>query len=190
MSYSYDYVFKLLIIGDSSCGKSSILLKYLENKFSETSGPTIGIEYGTQIIDCLDKKIKLQIWDVAGQERYRTVVQSYYRNTAGIMLIYDITNKNSFDHLDYWLNEMMNANNLDKNRQNSEEEAQLFAKNHNINLIYETSAKTGENINIIFKTLAEEIYNQVKDNGPIYTGVTIKNLNLDYLKKPSNCCFS
>ncbi|KJH49950.1 Ras family protein, partial [Dictyocaulus viviparus] len=99
----YDYLFKLLIIGDSSVGKSSLLLRFTDNNFNESYAPTIGVDYKVRTMVVDDKTIKLQIWDTAGQERFRTIASSYYRGVQGILIVYDITNENTFQNIPHWL---------------------------------------------------------------------------------------
>mmetsp|Transcript_1553 Transcript_1553/g.4247 ORF Transcript_1553/g.4247 Transcript_1553/m.4247 type:complete len:195 (-) Transcript_1553:215-799(-) len=100
---AYDYLFKFILIGDSAVGKSCILTSLIENKFKKGSSHTIGVEFGSKIINVSGKRVKLQIWDTAGQERYRSVTRSYYRGAAGALIVYDITNRDTYHHLINWL---------------------------------------------------------------------------------------
>lgn len=94
------HLFKIIIIGDASVGKSNILLRYTKNEFDASIKPTLGIEFNSKTIDIEDKKIKLQIWDTAGQERYSAVAKQYYKGAVGIMIVYDVTRTSSFENLD------------------------------------------------------------------------------------------
>lgn len=116
-SETYDCIFKVLLLGDSGVGKSSTLLRFVDEDFKEQHHSTIGVEFGSKIVhyqDRLDikfpgfetKRIKLQVWDTAGQERFRSVTKSYFRGTAGIIMVFDITNRKSFNSLQYWLQEL------------------------------------------------------------------------------------
>lgn len=123
MSLDHDYIFKLILLGDSGVGKSSTLLQFMEKGFNEDHSSTIGIEYGSNTIKYthMNKKkpgfkvlkIKLTCWDCAGQERYRSVVKSYYRNTSGIIMVFDLTRRETFESLEYWLKELEDARGSD-----------------------------------------------------------------------------
>ena len=100
---SYSYLFKYIVIGDTSVGKSCLLLQFLEKKFKFDHDTTIGVEFGSKIINVKDKQIKLQIWDTAGQETFKSITRSYYRGSIGVVLVYDITNRDSFNNVSKWL---------------------------------------------------------------------------------------
>ncbi|KAJ8273977.1 hypothetical protein COCON_G00086020 [Conger conger] len=103
MAKTYDYLFKLLLIGDSGVGKTCVLFRFSEDAFNSTFISTIGIDFKIRTIELDGKKIKLQIWDTAGQERFRTITTAYYRGAMGIMLVYDITSQKSFDNIKNWI---------------------------------------------------------------------------------------
>uniref|UniRef100_A0A3Q4H869 small monomeric GTPase n=1 Tax=Neolamprologus brichardi TaxID=32507 RepID=A0A3Q4H869_NEOBR len=103
MAKTYDYLFKLLLIGDSGVGKTCVLFRFSEDAFNSTFISTIGIDFKIRTIELDGKKIKLQIWDTAGQERFRTITTAYYRGAMGIMLVYDITNEKSFENIKNWI---------------------------------------------------------------------------------------
>ena len=117
-SETYDCIFKVLLLGDSGVGKSSTILRYVDEDFKEQHHCTIGVEFGSKIIHYQDrsidrrfpgfesKKFKLQVWDTAGQERFRSVTKSYFRGTSGVIMVFDITNRESFNNLQYWLQEL------------------------------------------------------------------------------------
>ena len=96
-------VLKLLLLGDSSVGKTSILLKYISNKFDESSISTVGVDYMDKIIDYNKFKIKLQIWDTSGEEKFRTITKNFYRNADGLLVVFDLTKKESYDHVGSWI---------------------------------------------------------------------------------------
>jgi len=100
------YLFKILVIGDSSVGKSSLLLRFADNSFSSNFLATIGVDFKLKSINVGDVSVKLQIWDTAGQERFRNITRSYYRGAHGIMIVYDVTNEQSFNNIDFWLKEV------------------------------------------------------------------------------------
>ena len=110
----YNYLFKLIIVGDATVGKSCILLRFISNNYRNSHDLTIGVEFGMKIININNKNIKLQIWDTAGQECFRSIIRSYYRNSAGAILVYDISNRKSFNNIIYWLEEIKKyaSNNL------------------------------------------------------------------------------
>uniref|UniRef100_A0A8D3BL79 Si:dkey-16l2.16 n=1 Tax=Scophthalmus maximus TaxID=52904 RepID=A0A8D3BL79_SCOMX len=111
----YNHLFKLLIIGDSNVGKSSLLLRFADNSFSGSYITTIGVDFKIRTVDMEGERVKLQIWDTAGQERFRTITSTYYRNTHGVIIVYDVTNPESFVNVKRWLNEIsQNCDNVCK----------------------------------------------------------------------------
>ena len=107
----YDYLFKLLLIGNSSVGKSSLLFRFVENVWDDSFVPTIGVDFKLKTLEVNGKKVKLQIWDTAGQERFKNITSSYYRGGNGVLVVYDITDRESFENLTSWLIEIeKNAN--------------------------------------------------------------------------------
>lgn len=110
----YDYLYKILLVGDSAVGKSSLLLQYIECVFSETFISTIGVDFKIRTVVAHDKRLKLQIWDTAGQERFRTITGAYYRGARGIFIVYDVTSMPTFENVTYWANDI--TRNADRNR--------------------------------------------------------------------------
>ncbi|CAN8014057.1 ras-related protein Rab-8A isoform X2 [Ixodes scapularis] len=169
MAKSYDFLFKLLLIGDSGVGKTSILFRFSDNKFDGSFISTIGIDFKIRIIEIDGKKIKLQIWDTAGQERFRTITTAYYRGAMGIMLVYDVTKENTFENIKTWIRntdehaaadveKMILGNKCDMNdlRQVSRERGEKLAVEHGIKFM-ETSAVSSINVEDAFYTLARDI---------------------------------
>jgi len=106
---SYQFVFKYIVIGDSNVGKSCIVQRYLEGTFNADLENTIGVEFGAKIITCSKGRgVKLQIWDTAGQEAFQSIARSYYRSSAGALVVFDLTERNSFEHVKIWLSEVRN----------------------------------------------------------------------------------
>ncbi|CAH2293381.1 ras-related Rab-8A [Pelobates cultripes] len=169
MAKTYDYLFKLLLIGDSGVGKTCVLFRFSEDAFNSTFISTIGIDFKIRTIELDGKRIKLQIWDTAGQERFRTITTAYYRGAMGIMLVYDITNEKSFDNIKNWIRnieehasadveKMILGNKCDVNekRQVSKEKGEKLALEYGIKFM-ETSAKANINVENAFFTLARDI---------------------------------
>ncbi|KAF6725986.1 Ras-related protein Rab-8B [Oryzias melastigma] len=173
MAKTYDYLFKLLLIGDSGVGKTCLLFRFSEDAFNTTFISTIGIDFKIRTVDLEGKKIKLQIWDTAGQERFRTITTAYYRGAMGIMLVYDITNEKSFDNIRNWIRNieehasadverMVLGNKCDMNdkRQVSKERGEKLAIDYGIKFL-ETSAKSSINVEEAFLTLARDIMSRL-----------------------------
>ena len=163
----YDFIFKVLLIGNSDVGKSSLILRYVDQRWSDTFVPTIGVDFKIKTLMVDNKKIKMQIWDTAGQERFKTVISSYFKGSHGIFVIYDITNRESFKNLENWLIEIEknasenvlkiligNKNDLEEEREIKTEEGQAFANRNGLQFM-ETSAKMNVNVNEAFEALAK-----------------------------------
>lgn len=205
----YDYLFKFIIIGDTNIGKSCITRRFVENKFNLVHDLTIGVEFGSKIIKINDKNIKIQIWDTAGQETFRSITRTYYKGCAAVLLVYDVTNKESFKNLTYWLQEIkeniepytkiilignkcdLDASSIFTKRVISIEEGQTFANQYNLDYI-ETSAKTGKNINKAFEVVTQDLLNIISEetNLDIFPGIK-KGFDIDATLKSKNkfsCC--
>ena len=170
-SSDFDYLFKLLLIGDSGVGKSCLLLRFADNTYTSDYISTIGVDFKIKTIKLdNDKIVKLQIWDTAGQERFRTITSSYYRGAQGIIIVYDVTDLESFNNLNNWLQEIDkfgtngvtklivgNKNDLTDKKQVTLEMAQEFAKEKGGLTVLETSALSSENVEQAFLTMAKEI---------------------------------
>ncbi|KAL9336278.1 hypothetical protein Peur_033343 [Populus x canadensis] len=165
-----DYVFKIVLIGDSAVGKSQLLARFARNEFTVDSKATIGVEFQTKTLAMHNKTVKAQIWDTAGQERYRAVTSAYYRGAVGAMLVYDMTKRQSFDHMARWLEELRghadksiiimligNKCDLGSLRAVPAEDAKEFAQRENL-FFMETSALEATNVETAFLTMLTEIY--------------------------------
>ncbi|XVF59012.1 hypothetical protein PTKIN_Ptkin07bG0239700 [Pterospermum kingtungense] len=172
-SQKIDYVFKVVLIGDSAVGKSQILARFARNEFSLDSKATIGVEFQTRTLVIEHKSVKAQIWDTAGQERYRAVTSAYYRGAVGAMLVYDITKRQTFDHIPRWLEELRghadkniviiligNKSDLENQREVPTEDAKEFAQKEGL-FFLETSALEATNVETAFLTVLTEIFNIV-----------------------------
>jgi len=166
----YDYLFKVVLIGDSGVGKSNLLSRFTRNEFNLESKSTIGVEFATRSIQCDGKTIKAQIWDTAGQERYRAITSAYYRGAVGALLVYDIAKQITFDNVERWLNELRdhadssivimlvgNKSDLRHLRAVSTEVAASFAEKNSLSFI-ETSALDSTNVETAFQKILTEIY--------------------------------
>ena len=163
----YDISFKIIIIGDSFVGKSSLTIKAAKNIFDNYYTATVGFEFFTMLFKISSKVIRLQIWDTCGQEEYRSLIQNFYRNASLAIIVYSIDKRTSFENLEIWLNEIKekgnpdvkiflvgNKNDLIENREVSTEEGEKFYETHKLNFFIETSAKTGINAEELFKRVA------------------------------------
>ncbi|KAA8499555.1 Ras-related protein Rab-2A [Porphyridium purpureum] len=172
---SYAYLFKYIIIGDTGVGKSCLLLQFTDKRFTPIHDLTIGVEFGARIVTIEDTQLKLQIWDTAGQESFRSITRSYYRGAAGALLVYDITRKDTFAHLESWLEDARqhshsnmtiilvgNKADLEHRREVPRENGEAFAKQHGL-LFIETSAKDNINVDEAFMQTAGMIYEKVKE---------------------------
>ncbi|XP_062000720.1 ras-related protein RABA3 [Rosa rugosa] len=177
-----DYVFKVVVIGDSAVGKTQILSRFTKNEFCFDSKSTIGVEFQTRSVTIKGKLIKAQIWDTAGQERYRAVTSAYYRGALGAMLVYDITKRPTFDHVARWVEELRahadssivimligNKADLGDQRNVPTEDAVEFAEEQEL-FFSETSAFSGNNVDSAFFRVLEEIYSRVTSKKALECG--------------------
>jgi len=165
----YDYLFKLLLIGDSGVGKSCLLLRFADDTYTESYISTIGVDFKIRTIELEGKTVKLQIWDTAGQERFRTITSSYYRGAHGIIVVYDVTDNDTFSNVKQWLQEIDryasegvnkllvgNKSDLTGKKVVEYSVAKEFADQLNIPFL-ETSAKNATNVEQAFLTMAKQI---------------------------------
>jgi len=176
----FEYQFRVILIGNSGVGKSSLLRCFTDGSFFEVSDPTVGVDFFARVLKVADgTPIKLQLWDTAGHERFRSITKSYYRNSVGCLLVYDVCNRESFTHIPTWMNEAKKhiephkavfivvgckrdiATENAKNREVSEEEARAFAHFNNLPYV-ETSSKTGLNVEDAFAILTQAIYDRIE----------------------------
>jgi len=200
----YDYLFKLVLIGDSGVGKSCLLLRFADDQFTDSYISTIGVDFRFRTITVEDKTVKLQIWDTAGQERFRTITSAYYRGADGIIMVYDVTSAESFDHVEEWLTEVDryanegtskllvgNKADLIEEKVVPEESAEEFANKIGISFL-ETSAKTATNVDTAFLTMARElIRTKGSESGEASGGSGGNGVKLVSVKRPGSkqsCC--
>ena len=165
-----DLLYKILIIGDSAVGKSSLLLQFSDQTFSDNYVSTIGVDFKIRSVTIANQLIKLQIWDTAGQERFQSITANYYHGSQAIALVYDITDRNSFDNLRKWVADVDrlaqkgvckliigNKTDLQEKRVVTHQEGQAFADSLGAPFL-ETSAKTSQNVQEMFTSMAKAIY--------------------------------
>ncbi|KAJ0258424.1 Ras-related protein RABA5c [Hirschfeldia incana] len=168
-----EYLFKIVIIGDSAVGKSNLLTRYARNEFNPNSKATIGVEFQTQSMLIDGKEVKAQIWDTAGQERFRAVTSAYYRGAVGALVVYDITRTSTFENVGRWLDELNthsdttvakmligNKCDLESIRAVSVEEGKSLAESQGL-FFMETSALDSTNVNTAFEMVIREIYSNI-----------------------------
>lgn len=167
---TFDFLFKLILIGDSNVGKTCVVQNFKSGIFSEKQQNTIGVDFTVRTLDIEGRKVKMQVWDTAGQERFRTITQSYYRSAHGAMITYDITRRATFDSVKHWIKEVElygaanvvlvligNKCDLEQERQVQFQEACSLAKERGILAALETSAKESQNVDEAFMVMAREL---------------------------------
>ncbi|EDO43129.1 predicted protein [Nematostella vectensis] len=175
--FQYDYLFKILLIGDSGVGKSCLLLRFVDDSHRESYQTTIGVDFKIKTMRVDGKVVKLQIWDTAGQERFRTITSSYYRGAHGVMIVYDITKRESYNNLHKWLMEVEtyasegvhmilvgNKIDLDTDREVQPDAAQEWAALHDMPFV-ETSAKGAKNVKEAFLVLSRLLTKHIAKGG-------------------------
>ena len=172
-NHKYDYLFKILLIGEATAGKTPFLLRYTDDSFKANHLTTIGIDFKIKIININGKLIKLQIWDTAGQKEFRTITKTYFKGTHGIILLYDVADQDSFSNIPNWMKQIENnapnnackvlvGNNCEKpDRVVTEEEGKKMADDFSM-AFFEASPKTNQNINEVFNYLVQEILKSIE----------------------------
>ena len=201
---SEKYIIKVLTLGDATVGKSSIVIRYSDNKFSETLLSTIGVDSKRKIVKINGEKVRVSIWDTAGQEKFQNIVKQYYKGANGVLLIYDITCKKSFDRVYFWYNDLKNNVNieeilvclvgnkidLESNREVKKEVAEKYAKDKNM-MYFEVSAKSGDGIKKLFNDVTNCIMdkilkmNEKDDNNEINPRMSFLD---NYRPNEKKCC--
>eukprot|EP00754_Rhynchopus_humris_P018339 Rhum_TRINITY_DN14599_c4_g1::Rhum_TRINITY_DN14599_c4_g1_i1::g.102061::m.102061/K07904/RAB11A; Ras-related protein Rab-11A len=208
----FQYLFKIVLIGDSGVGKSNLMTRYTADEFNVESPSTIGVEFMTKSMKTDNRDVKVQIWDTAGQERFRAISRSIYHGAKGAMLVYDITNQQSFDNIGIWLQELRahvqpsavitligNKCDLEHLRVVQKEQAKAFASENQLAFL-ETSALDSRNVEEAFTWLVKEVYNVVtssngiadndkdeREKGPVVSIVPTNNASKEK-KKKKGCC--
>ena len=206
----YEYIFKIILIGSSGVGKSSILQRYIQKTFNDSYASTIGVDFFMKSINIGEKPIKLQIWDTAGTEKFRSITTGYYRGADAAFVVFDLSSKTSFKAVSEWIENYYKYKNPDseKNvvlignkvdlvdkREVTQEEAENYVKDNNI-FYFETSAKEGKNIEECFNFMAEKLLEQYenKDNELVKRKDVIRSDNLkentEVIIGEKKCCLS
>ena len=198
---------KVILIGDSSVGKTNIMTKYLKNEFKEDSKATVGVEFGSKNFTIEGHSIKAQIWDTAGQERYRSITNAYYKGAKGAFVVYDITRKETFSSIDKWITDLRssadkkiniiligNKTDLEQNREVTKEQGSEKSKAFGVAFM-ETSANNGENIEQAFDEMMQQVFNiyrsEIKKEEELAGSIEGQNINVDSENKgegKKGCC--
>lgn len=194
---NFDYMFKLLIIGNSSVGKTSFLFRYADDSFTPDFVSTVGIDFKVKTVYRNEKRVKLQIWDTAGQERYRTITTAYYRGAMGFLLMYDISNQESFNAVQDWATQIKtyswdnaqvilvgNKCDLEDNRAISPEDGKRLADELGLEF-FEASAKDNINVKQVFERLVDIICEKMNESLDASSGMNSTNHKNAALKEAS-----
>jgi Ras-related protein Rab-2A len=195
----YDYILKFIIVGDTSVGKSNILSRFANNRFRKSHDMTIGVDFATKLISRNNVVYKLQFWDTAGQEAFRSITKTFYRGAIGCLIVYDVTNRKSFESLSFWIGDLKqycdqntviilvgNKVDLESEREISTDEGKALAESNNL-LFFETSAATGFNIRACFDEAIDKISEKITNGklNMIKSNNNIQGANIT-LNKPNN----
>jgi Ras-related protein Rab-11A len=201
----YDYMFRYILLGNSYVGKTAFTQKLTKGVYNSVYEPTIGVDYATKYL-LLDngKQIKCQLWDTAGQERYSMLLKNYYKDIAGVIMMYDITKRKSFNNLQFWIKELRNncpekvsvilignKKDLSRKRVISKQEAEIFATTHGF-FHTEISVKKNEDISEPLYTITKDIYLDIdnRKKGILVNKQHKQNINIEKInKQKENCCF-
>lgn len=209
MDERFDMIIKLVLIGETAVGKTNLLLRYTENKYDFSQRPTIGMDFVSKDITIEGRKIKIQFWDTAGQEKYKSIANSYFKISNGIILVYDVSRRETFEKLDRWLVDIRsnsqhevkillvgNKIDLKENRQVTTEEGTEYAKNNGL-FFWETSGKTNEE-NCVFQALdllidecrKDMVKSELREEGEQFDRLKRETLKVKMKnrKKDSGCC--
>ena len=201
---SNEYITKILTLGDTTVGKTSIILRFTKEKYTENRLATIGVDFKSQIMQIENNRVKVLIWDTAGQERFKNIASQYYNGGDGAILVFDITNKSTFERISYWLDELNqkkdlkelalvlvgNKIDLKDNSQVSSEEAQSFAKQNNIKY-FETSAQENIGIDEVMNYIVGECVSIIKKRNEDAFRESIQESNMilsNFNSKKKKCC--
>ncbi|XP_032893113.1 ras-related protein Rab-43 isoform X1 [Amblyraja radiata] len=187
---SFDFLFKVVLIGDAGVGKTCVVQRFKSGIFVERQGNTIGVDFTMKTLEIQGKRVKLQIWDTAGQERFRTITQSYYRSANGAIIAYDISKRGTFESVPRWIEDvkkyagsnivqLLIGNKFDQSdiREVEYQDAQTLADHYDIVSVLETSAKDSSNVEEAFIKMATEL--MLRHGGPMFTEKATENIKLN-----------
>ncbi|CAI9546950.1 unnamed protein product [Staurois parvus] len=187
---AYDFLFKIVLIGDAGVGKTCVVQRFKSGVFVERQGSTIGVDFTMKTLEIQGKRVKLQIWDTAGQERFRTITQSYYRSANGAIIAYDISKKKSFESVPRWIEDVKkyagsnivqlligNKSDMHDFREVQLQDAENLANHYDIINVIETSAKDSSNVEEAFVKMAMEL--MMRHGGPVFTEKPVDSIKLD-----------
>ncbi|XP_024598293.1 ras-related protein Rab-19 isoform X1 [Neophocaena asiaeorientalis asiaeorientalis] len=187
---NFDYLFKIILIGDSNVGKTCVVRHFTSGVYTEAQQNTIGVDFTVRALEINGKKVKMQVWDTAGQERFRTITQSYYRSAHAAIIAYDLTRRSTFESVPHWIHEiekygaanlviMLIGNKCDmwEKRHVLFEDACTLAEKYGLLAVLETSAKESKNIDEVFVLMAREL--MARHSLPLYGEGTLGSLPLD-----------
>jgi Ras-related protein Rab-1A len=199
-----DYLYKLLLLGDSAVGKSSLLLRFADDAFKENQISTIGVDWRIRTVNLDGKCIKLQLWDSAGQERFRTIASAYYRGAHGVAIVFDLSDEKTFENVEIWLEEIgknaapnvrkiLIGNKMDMTSERVVDSARARAFADSVGMAYiETSAKSAKNVTEAFLAMTREIYDAVGRGSILLKNdlesLTISELDGNLMRKNGGCC--
>lgn len=206
MTQFFEYSLKFIIVGDTSVGKSNLLLQFTDRKFQPKHNITIAVEYGTKLISRKNIVYKLKIWDTAGQEAFRSITRLYYRDAIGCLLVYDITQRDTFLSLSRWLKHIKknvsenasivligNKSDLESERVVTKEEGSRFANDNNL-VFFETSARANINVENVYIELIDQINRKINDGiieiSPHETNIDIMKDNISIINEKNGWCCS
>ncbi|KAM9309798.1 ras-related protein Rab-25b [Pholidichthys leucotaenia] len=200
---TYNFVFKVVLIGESGVGKSNLLSRFTKNEFNHDSRTTIGVEFSTRTLQLNGFTVKAQIWDTAGLERYRAITSAYYRGAVGALLVYDITKHQTYESVERWLKELYdhadshivvmlvgNKTDLESERSVPTEEARTFAESKGL-LFLETSALDSSNVELAFNNVLAEIQKKVSSKEVVrgsISAVTLNSSKAENTEEKKSCC--
>lgn len=199
MSSTPAYIFKFIIVGNSAVGKSCMLLRFDEDRFQPIHDVTVGVTFSIKMVSIEGQDVKVQVWDTAGQEIFRSITRSYYRDSACAIIVYDITDQSSFAKVEDWIRDVRNlappdcllalvGNKLDLAAQRAVQtsEGQELADKHGL-IFFETSAATGENVQELFNECVTAVYTKAKGNN---SNAAVRKVSIENENKPakSGCC--
>lgn len=199
----YDQSAKTIVVGDSGVGKTCFLIRFIRDVFKEETPATLGVEFMSKIVETSKRRIELQLWDTAGQELFRAITRGYYRDSIGAFIVYDITNHDTFENVNSWLNDVKSADrtdiicvlignkcDLEEKRQVPKEKGQQLADENGM-LFFETSAKTGENIAEAMKACLdsiEKLIDEGKYDGKVGIESVVNDYDQETDKSKDSCC--